>query len=91
MADRAKGDGEDAAASIYVCLELDGQLFLDVARVAVVASNSGFTKVVATLIPGELETVVHDQESWLKLVEIAEQPRRAWYRHLLEGYRRSRA
>jgi hypothetical protein len=92
IADRSKEEGEEAQASLYVLLELDGKLISEVTRVATVHSNEGFTKLVVTLIPGELETVVHDRDSWAALCQDADDPQgariRALFRKGLKGYRR---
>lgn len=81
---RSKDAGEEADASIHAVLEIDGMVIVNVTRIATICSNDGFTKVVATLIPGELETVVHDAASWKALVQDAAQPEgkttRALYR-----------
>lgn len=79
--DHGKAVGEEATGSIGVLLELNGMVISEVTRVATVVGTDGFTKVVATLIPGELETVVHDADSWEELTQDIGHPRRAEYRN----------
>lgn len=90
VGDHGQEQGEEAGASLHVLLELDGQLIDAVERVAVVASNNTFTRVVATMYPGELETVVHDQDSWNELVAYAQNPRTKIYRGRLPWRSRRR-
>lgn len=82
--DRPKGEGEEATGSIHVVLELDGKVFLEVLRVETVFAADDFTEVVAHLVPGELDTIVHDKNSWDALCQDARDPagaeRRAPYR-----------
>lgn len=88
VGDIARAAGEEASASIHSVLELDGHVYPDVTRIAVVSGSEDFTKVIVTLIPGELETVVHDGDSWKALLQDARdpdgaerrQPYRAWLR-----------
>ena len=80
VGDAPKDEGEEADGSIHVLLEVDGVVFDAVTRVAVIASNDSFTKIVATLIPGELETVVHDRDSWDELLAFSRNSRTRAYR-----------
>jgi hypothetical protein len=78
-----------------VILEVDGHIIPNVTRVAVVSSGEQFTKLVATMYPGELETVVHDADSWAALVQDHDDPEgaphRRRYREALRFLRGSRS
>lgn len=61
---RPKREGEQAGGMFRCVLEIDGMLIDRVTRVRVDHRSDEFTYVVAVLIPGEVEEVVHTQESW---------------------------
>lgn len=89
VGDRSTEEDEEATVSIHCLLELDGIVYDAVSRAAIICSNQDFTKLVVTLIPGSLETVVHDKDSWEELCAYARNRRTNAYRGKLP-WRRDR-
>lgn len=66
--DHVREPDEESGALFAGLLELDGNVYDRVADIKLEAGET-FTTVVATLIPGDVEIVNHDSETWAALLE----------------------
>lgn len=75
--------GEEADAMFAGVLEVDGHVLDRVSEIDV-SSGDKFTTVTVVFVPGEVEHSVHSNDSWVKLIQKADEQRES-YRYVRDG------
>jgi hypothetical protein len=74
----ARQEGEEAAALFAGILEIDGELYAEVADMRIDFNSEEFASVTVTFIPGDIQVVNHTEDSWSKIIqEFGEREHRA--------------
>jgi len=62
-------EGQRPGIQFNSLLEIDGQIYDEVANIRVLSGGGDFTTVMVRLLPSTIEYVNHTQETWKQLVE----------------------
>lgn len=66
---RPRAPDEEPDAALGLLVEIDGLLIDRALNARVISRGNDFAMVTLRLIPGDIETIVHDAESWDELVK----------------------
>lgn len=65
----ARKEGEEASGLFNGILEVDGELYAEVTDIKCNFSGANFATVDVTFIPGDVDVVNHNDDTWSKLIQ----------------------